>query len=88
MPYIIYADLESLIKKKDGCANNPEKSSITKTGEDISCEYSMSTVWAFDNIGNKHTLHRVEDSSSLTEYATNVTNFLKRKKVLLLTKKG
>ena len=24
MSYIIYADLESLIKKIDGCANNPE----------------------------------------------------------------
>ena len=34
-PYIIYADLESLIKKIDGCTNNPEKSSITKTGKHI-----------------------------------------------------
>ena len=25
MLYIIYADLESLIKKIDGCVNNPEK---------------------------------------------------------------
>ena len=32
MPYIIYADIESLIKKIDGCANNPEKSSTTKIG--------------------------------------------------------
>ena len=24
MPYIICADIESLIKKVDGCANNPE----------------------------------------------------------------
>ena len=30
MPYIIYADIESLIKKIDGCANNPENSSTTK----------------------------------------------------------
>ena len=29
MPYNIYADLESLIKKIDGCANNREKS-LTK----------------------------------------------------------
>ena len=26
MPYIIYADTESLIKKRDGCANNLEYS--------------------------------------------------------------
>ena len=25
MPYIIYADIESLISKIDGCSNNPEK---------------------------------------------------------------
>ena len=33
MPYIIYADTESLIKKIDGRANNPENSSTTTTGE-------------------------------------------------------
>ena len=27
MPYIIYADHESLIKNIDGCAHNPNKSS-------------------------------------------------------------
>ena len=26
MPYIIYADTEPLIKKRDGCANNPKDS--------------------------------------------------------------
>ena len=35
MPYIIYADIESLIKKADGCANNPENYSATKIGEHI-----------------------------------------------------
>ena len=30
MPCIIYADIESLIRKIDGCANNPEKSSTLK----------------------------------------------------------
>ena len=29
-PFIIYADLESLIEKIDVCKNNPEKSSTTK----------------------------------------------------------
>ena len=41
MPYIIHADIESLIKKIDGCANNPENSSTTKIGEHIPCGYSM-----------------------------------------------
>ena len=48
--HIIYADIESLIKKIDGCANNPEKSSTTKIGEHIHCGYSMSATWGFDHI--------------------------------------
>ena len=32
---IIYADVKSLIKKIDECANNPENSSNTKIGEHI-----------------------------------------------------
>ena len=61
MPYMIYADMESLIKKIDGCENNPENSSTTKIGEHIPCGCSMSAIWAFDNIENKHTLYWGED---------------------------
>ena len=35
MPYIIYADIESLIEKIDECANNPENSSTATIGEHI-----------------------------------------------------
>ena len=42
--YIIYADIESLIKKIDECENNPENFLTTKTGEHIPCGYSMSTI--------------------------------------------
>ena len=44
MPYIFYADIESLIKKVDRCADNPENSSTTKISENIPCGYSMSTI--------------------------------------------
>ena len=44
MPNIIYADIESLIRKIDGYANNPEYSSRTKIGEYTPCGYSMSTI--------------------------------------------
>ena len=30
VPYIIYTDIESLIKKTDGCGNNQESFSTTK----------------------------------------------------------
>ena len=51
---IIYADFESLVKKVDGCKNNSEKLSITKICEHIPYGYSVSTIWTFDGIGNKH----------------------------------
>ena len=58
MPFIIYADMESFIKKEDGCANNPENSSTTKISEYIPDGYSIPTTWAFDYIENKHFILR------------------------------
>ena len=57
---ISYAHLESLIKTIDKCKDYPERSSTTKIGEDIPCWYSMSTIWAFGNIENKHSVCRGE----------------------------
>ena len=57
MSYIIYADLECLIEKIDGCKNNPEYSSTTKIGKHIHCGYSLSTIWGFYHIKNKHSLY-------------------------------
>ena len=44
----------------------------------------MSTICAFDHIGNNHTLYRGEDCmkkfcSTLRDHATNVLNFEKKK---------
>ena len=41
MPYINYADIESLIRKIDGCGNNPENFSTAKAGEHIPSGYSI-----------------------------------------------
>ena len=80
LSYIIYVDLELLIEKIDGCANNPRKASTTKIGEHIHCGYSMLSIWAFDNIENKRTLYRGKDCmkklcTTLRELATTVINF-------------
>ena len=56
MSYIICADIESLTKEVDGCANNPGIFSTTKAVKHIPCGYSMPRIWAFDHIENKHTL--------------------------------
>ena len=60
MSYIIYTDIEPLIRI-DGCANNSEKSSTAKIGEHVPCGYSISTIWGFDHIENKHTLYSRKD---------------------------
>ena len=50
MPYIIYSDIEPLIKKIHGCTNNPKNSLTLKVREHILCGYSMPTKWDFDSI--------------------------------------
>ena len=44
MPYTNYANIECIVKRSEGCANNPQKSSMVKIGEHIPCGYSMSTI--------------------------------------------
>ena len=41
IPGIIYADIESLIKKTDECANYPEKSLTAALEGHIPCGYSI-----------------------------------------------
>ena len=61
MPFIIYADLESLIEKIDGCKNKPQNSFTTKVGEHIPSNFSRSTRSSFKNIENKHDVYRGKD---------------------------
>ena len=53
-PFIVYADLECIIEKIDGCKNNPDNSSTTKVSEQIPSGFSMSTISSFRSIENKH----------------------------------
>ena len=43
-PFIIYADLQCIIEKFDGCKNNPENSSTTKVSKQIPSGFSVSTI--------------------------------------------
>ena len=53
--FIIYPDLECLIKNTDGCKNNPENSF---TAKHIPSGFSMSTISSFKNIQNGHNVYR------------------------------
>ena len=80
-PFIIYADLESLLEKMDTCYDNTEKSSTNKINKHAPSGYSLFT----------HIVHRGEDCMKkfcldLREHATKIINY-EKKEMIPLTKK-
>ena len=57
--FTIYAYLESLKEKIDGCKNNSDKSFTTKVGKYIPSGFSMSTILSFKDLEKKHDVYRV-----------------------------
>ena len=47
-PFVIYADLESLLKKMDTCINDPDKSSTTQMNKHEMCGYLLIMHCSFD----------------------------------------
>ena len=79
-PFIIYTDLESLMRKIDECKNNPEKSPTTKVNEHIPSRFSMSTMSLFKDIENKYDVYRGQDCMKIfcvysKEHAVKIINF-------------
>ena len=90
-PFIIYADLESLLEKMDMCYNNPEKSSTTKINKHTPSGYSLFTHCPFNKAENKLDYYRGKDCMKkfcldLREHATKVINY-EKKEMIPLTKK-
>ena len=90
LPFIIYADLECLLKKIDTCYNNPELSSTTKINQHIPSGYSIYTNCSFDKANNKLSYYRGEDCmkrfcKDLKDHATKIIDF-KKKAMIPLTK--
>ena len=55
MELTFYADLECLSEKIDKYnKSNPENTSTTKVGENISSGFSMSIILSFKSIENRH----------------------------------
>ena len=52
-PFIIYADLESLLEKMSTCYDSPEKSSTSKINKHTSSGYSLFTFCSFDETKNR-----------------------------------
>ena len=59
--FIIYKDLECIIKNTDVCKNNPDNSYTTKVSKHILSGFLMSTLLSFKSIKNKHDVCRSKD---------------------------
>ena len=60
-PYIIVADIESLLRKMDICPNDPSISSTEKKNKHEICGYSLFTDCSFDERNNKLDYYRSKD---------------------------
>ena len=58
VPFIIYADLESLLKKMSTCNNNPKGSYTRKVNKHTPSGYSLFTCCSFDATKNKFDYYR------------------------------
>ena len=94
IPYVIYADIESLIRKIDGCVNNPnnlqQQNQASLFLVDIQCEqfgyliiYKTSILYVVEKVEWKIVRFFCE---SLREHAKNIIAF-EKKKMLALNKR-
>ena len=89
-PFIIYADLESLLEKVNTCYNNPEKSSTAKINKHTPSRFSLFTHCSFDTTKNKFDYSRGKNCMKsfcldLREHATKTINY-EKKEMIPLTK--
>ena len=82
-PYIEVADIESLLRKVDTCANDPSKSSTEKKNEHEVCRYSFFTDCLFDKKNSKLDYYRGKGSlkifcQDLKKQARSIIDFEKK----------
>ena len=90
-PFIIYADLESLLEKMNTCYDNLEKSSTSKINKHTPSGYSLFTHCSFNKAENKIDYYRGEDCMEkfcmdLREHATKIINYEKKEMIPIIKK--
>ena len=61
VPFIIYADLEFLLKKVQSCQNNPENSYTEKKVKHKSSGYAWFSICSFDETKNRRYFYSGKD---------------------------
>ena len=84
VPFIIYADLESLLEKNSTCHNNPKKSSTVKINKHTPSGYLFFTHCSTDTTKNRHDYYRDKDCmkkfcKDLKEPAANIIDYEKKR---------
>ena len=92
VPFILYADLESLLEKIRTFHNNPKKSSTTKINKYTTSGYSFFTHCSFDTTKNMFDYYRGINFMKnfcleLREQGTKIINY-EKKEMIPLTKEG
>ena len=93
VPFLIYADIESLLEKMSTCHNNPKNSSTTKINKHTPSGYSLFTYCSFDLTKNKLECYRGKDCmgrfcKDLKEHATKIINYEKKEMIPLTDKEN
>ena len=91
-PFIIYADLECLLKKEQFFQNNPENSYTQRKAKHKPSGYSLNLICSFDETKNRHKFYRRKDCikrfcDDLKELATEIINCEEKEMTLLLKDK-
>ena len=92
-PFIIYANMESLLEKMGTCHNNPKKSSTTKVNKHTRSGYSLFTCCSFHATKNNLDCYRGHDCmkkfcKDLKEYAVKIFNHGKKETIPLTYKQN
>ena len=88
VPFIIFADLECLLKKEQFYQNNPETSYAEKKAEHEPSGYSLSLICSFDATKNRHYFYWGKDCvenfcKKLIELGTEIINYDKEEMIPL-----
>ena len=89
--FIIYADLECILKKEQSCQNNPENSYTERNAKHKPSGYSCSLICSFDKTKNIYNFYRGKDCNerfckNVKELAIEISNY-KEQEIIPLTDK-
>ena len=90
-PFIIYADLECLLRNINTCQNNPEKSYTEKKATHRPSDNALVTCCSFDKSKNEIKYYRGEDCmkifyKDLKEQAMKIIDYEKKEMIPLTDK--